>query len=92
MNNTGGGYLLVNVRYANSAVPIEQAAIEVSDGNNIRRYETGKDGKSEYIFLNVGNDNSIVVSANNFLEKRIDNIPIKEGFVSIQKVEMFPTI
>ena len=92
MNNNEGGYLLVNVRYANSAVPIEQATIEISDGNNIRRYETGKNGKSEYIFLNVGNDKSIVVSANNFLEKRIDNIPIRNGFVSIQNVEMFPAI
>ena len=92
MNNNEGGYLLVNVRYANSALPIDQATIEVTDGINTRRYETGENGKSENIILNVGNNNSVVIRANNFLEKRIDNIPIRKGFVSIQNVEMFPAI
>ena len=92
MNNNEGGYLLVNIRYANSALPIDQATIEVTDGINTRRYETGENGKSENIILNVGNNNSVVIRANNFLEKRIDNIPIRKGFVSIQNVEMFPTI
>ena len=90
MDNKSGSFLLVNVRYANSAVPIDQANIEVTDNGSVSSYKTGKDGKSEYIYLNSGNNNRVVVSANNFLEKIIDNIPIADGFVSIQNVEMFP--
>jgi hypothetical protein len=91
MNADNSGGLLINLRYANNAVPVGNANVVLRDGsgNIIGEYVTGEDGKTEAIYLPIG-EYTVSVFADGFIDMTVTNIPVSEFIMTIQTIQLFP--
>lgn len=93
MNKGALGNLLVNVRYANGASPVENGKVILKKSEVVLgEYSTDMDGKTPLISLAVGNDYSVSVFAEGFWKKEYLEIPIVRNITTIQNVNMFPYV
>ncbi len=91
MENMDIGYLTVNVRYANGASPVKNGRILLSKNmESLYEYLADSDGKTEPIPLEIGDDYSIKVFADGFVEGEYDDIPIIRNVTTLQNVNLFP--
>ncbi len=89
--NMDVGFLTVNVRYANGASPVRNSRIVISkDEEFLYEYLTDSSGKTEPIPLNSGDDYSIKIFAEGFVEAEYEDIPIVKDILTLQNVNMFP--
>ena len=92
MNEYGMGELLINVRYANNAVPVMLARVIIrnSEGDVIGEYFTGEDGKIEAVILPAPEEYTANILADGFIEVEETNIPIETNNRTIHTVRIFP--
>lgn len=99
------GYLIVNSRTALGSLPVAGAKVVVSGGGNVYTFVTDNSGASPKIELpspprslslmpNQGatpySSYDVTVSANDYFTVEVKSIPIFEGIVSVQDVNMIP--
>ena len=91
MNGRNMGRLLLNLRYANNAVPVKDAKVVLynSSGNALGEYLTDVDGKTPEISVPVG-EYAVNILADGFVETDFIGIPIAEGTLTLQTLQLFP--
>ncbi|MBE6671369.1 MAG: carboxypeptidase regulatory-like domain-containing protein [Ruminococcaceae bacterium] len=91
MNGRKMGRLLINLRYANNAVPVKSARVVLynSLGDALGEYLTDVDGKTSEINLPIG-DYAVNILADGFVETEFTDIPIEEEILTLQTLQLFP--
>ncbi|MCI8331844.1 MAG: carboxypeptidase regulatory-like domain-containing protein [Clostridiales bacterium] len=99
------GFLIVNSRTALGALPVPGASIKVTGGGNTYTFVTNESGSSPRIELpapsrtyslspNQGvtpySSYDVTVSASDYYPVEVKSIPIFDGIVSVQDVNMIP--
>ena len=91
MNGRSIGRLLINLRYANNAGPVDNATVVLynSSGDALGEYLTDVDGKTPEISIPVG-EYAVNILADGFVETDFIGIPIAEDILTLQTLQLFP--
>ena len=91
MNNSTMGFLMVNVRYANGAVPVSGAvAVLQRNESFVGEFFTDNSGKTQKIPLEEAEDYRVEIYADGFEKGIIDDIPVLSGITTVQNICLFP--
>ena len=92
MNGQSVGYLVVNARYANSAVPINNAYVTVESGDDFfsQSFTVSEGGKTERIALPI-NTYTVSVFAEGFLGKTFYDIGVNDLTDMLIDAQLFPS-
>ena len=84
-------YLTVNVRYANGASFVKNAVVRITEGaDTVYEYVVGEDGKTEDVMLEEGEEYTISVNAEGFVESNNQISGTATGNRYILIINMFP--
>ncbi len=83
------GNILINTSYANYASPVSDVTIRIIDENGAEQIYTAENGKSLPIQANEG-VYSVVISAENFFDKFVEDLFVYENNTTIVNSILFP--
>lgn len=105
-NQTGTGFLVVQVTTANTAIPLEGAAVTVRDeaGRVLYELRSGRDGRTERVSLQAPLRSvsmrpsvrrpyavyGIEVTQNGYGKAFFENVPVFDGITAVQQANLVP--